>query len=238
MKIILSEDKLYGFAKKYLQNEIEGLREYKTKNGLFLQFIRDPWVILEVERPDSRTEVYENDLGVDRLLYNTIRNIFGDDEKKTNELFFDVVGKMLNREFDFIYTFRDDVIIESTKMKIILKESQIEKIVMEYLDSIFDTDNINWHHPYEYNDETGEEYEDADRIEFYHGDFGDEDIVFRWTDCPYFNPESRAQTICPEVVIEYPYDTWLYNFFGDTWQETFKKWFKDNFDLPIKTVGN
>jgi len=238
MKIILSEDKLYGFAKKYLLNELEGLREHKTKNGLFLQFIMEPWVILEMTIRDSRARGFGNDLGVDEVIYSTVRTIFGNDEKKTNELFFDVVGKMVSREFDSIYTFRDEVLIESTKMKIILKESQMKKIVVEYLNSIFDTDNINWHHPYEYNDETDEEYEDADRIEFYHGDYGNEDIVFRWTDCPYFNPESHAQTICPEVVVEYPYDSWLNNFFGDTWQEIFRTWFKDNFDLPIKTVGN
>ena len=87
------------------------------------------------------------------------------------------------------------------------------------------------------NDETGEEYDDDTRVEFYIGDYedGDNDI-FKWYDCEYFYEDSEPRNRCPLVVIEHPYDNTLVGYFGDKWEEPFKKWFTENFDLPVKTV--
>jgi hypothetical protein len=121
-------------------------------------------------------------------------------------------------------------------MKYLITESRLEEIIFKYLDNIFPVDNINWVHPYEYNDDTGEEYEDGDRIEFYHGDFSDEDTVFRWYNCDYFNEGSYARTICPTVDVESEYVGILNGYFGEKWIEPFEKWFTLNFKLPVKTV--
>jgi hypothetical protein len=122
-------------------------------------------------------------------------------------------------------------------MKYIIAESRLENIVIEYLNGMFDVSNVNYTNPIEYNYDTREEYEDETRVEFYLGDYEDgETTIFKWYDCGYFNPGSSAQDICPTVVIEHPYDDRLIAYFGDKWEEPFKKWFTENFDLPIKTV--
>ena len=122
-------------------------------------------------------------------------------------------------------------------MKVLITESQLDTYVFKTLDEMFPEDEVHYVAPYEYDDETGAEYEDDSRVLFYLGDYedGDNDI-FKWYDCGYFNPGSSAQDICPTVVIEHPYDDRLIAYFGDKWEEPFKKWFTKNFDLPVKTV--
>lgn len=120
-------------------------------------------------------------------------------------------------------------------MKYLITESKLEETIMNYFDELFDIQDLNWTHPYEYDDELGEEGDDENRIEFYKGDYSD-DTCFRYYKCGYFNPGSPAQEICPEVSVEHPYSATLTGYFGDMWQEPFKKWIKINFDLPVKTV--
>ena len=123
-------------------------------------------------------------------------------------------------------------------MKYIITESRLEETIMNYLDSLFDIKNLNWTHPYEYDDETGEEGEDENRIMFYIGDYEgyDHEGCFRWYNCEYFNEDSYAQDICPTISIETEYTTALNGYFGDKWEEPFKKWIDLHFDLPVKTV--
>ena len=64
-----------------------------------------------------------------------------------------------------------------------------------------------------------------------------ENTVFFWYDCKYFNPNSPAQDVCPEVILETSYSDTLNGYFGNKWEEPFKKWFSYHFELPIKTVG-
>ena len=122
-------------------------------------------------------------------------------------------------------------------MKYVITESRLEETIMNYLDEIFDIENLNWTHPYDYDDETEEEGEDENRIEFYIGDYeGDGEGCFRWYACDYFNEGSPAQDICPTISIESEYTTALNGYFGDKWQEPFKKWIDFHFDIPVKTV--
>lgn len=121
-------------------------------------------------------------------------------------------------------------------MKYIITESKLEETIMNYFDELFDIQDLNWTHPYEYDDESGEEGDDENRIEFYKGNYSDMDTCFRYYKCEYFNPGSPAQEICPEVSVEHPYSTTLTGYFGSMWQEPFKKWIKINFDLPVKTI--
>lgn len=122
-------------------------------------------------------------------------------------------------------------------MKFIITESRLEETIINYLDELFDVDNINYFNPYEYDDETGEEYDDETRVEFYIGDYedGDNDI-FQWYDCKYFYEDSEPRNRCPLVVVDHPYDDTLKAYFNDKWEEPFKKWFTKNFNLPVKTV--
>lgn len=122
-------------------------------------------------------------------------------------------------------------------MKYLITEEKLESVITNYLDEIFPWEEINWHHPYDYDDETGEEGDDENRIEFYLGDFDEGDSTcFRWYSCDYFNKDSHAQEICPTVTVESPFDLKLNGYFGDKWEEPFKKWFIEKFNLPCKTV--
>ncbi len=121
-------------------------------------------------------------------------------------------------------------------MKYIITESRLDQIVTEYLNELFPLDDVHYTNPNEYDDETGEDYDDDTRVEFYLGDYEDENTIFKWYDCEYFYPNSDAQTICPTVVVEHPYDDTLLAYFSDKWEEPFKKWFTENFNLPVKTV--
>lgn len=116
-------------------------------------------------------------------------------------------------------------------MKYIITESKLEETILTYIDSLFNVEDINFTNPY---DDEGNE--DESRIEFYFGDYDDDDTCFRWYDCDYFNPNSYASEICPTVSLEYKYEISLDGYFGDMWHEPFKRWFTQKFDLPVKTI--
>lgn len=120
-------------------------------------------------------------------------------------------------------------------MKYIISESRNEKLIFNYLDKLFDVKNIHHHHPHEYDDFTEDEIESI--IEFYEGDYSDDDFCFRYYACDYFKPETPAREICPEVALEYNKAYRLNSLFGNLWEEPFKKWFEKNFSLPVKTVS-
>jgi len=121
-------------------------------------------------------------------------------------------------------------------MKYVITESRLDETITNYLYQIFDVENIHYTVPYEYDDETGEEGDDDTRMEFYIGDYENDDSCFKYYTCDYFDEGSNPKEICPIVGVDYPYDTKLNGYFGDKWHEPFKKWFTENFDLPVKTV--
>lgn len=122
-------------------------------------------------------------------------------------------------------------------MKYIITESKLDETITNYLNELFDVDDISWTNPIEYDDETGEEWDDENRVIFYIGDYdGEDEGCFYWYDCDYFYPESSARDICPTVNLEYQYENQLNGYFGDMWHEPFKKWFTQYFKLPVKTI--
>ena len=79
-------------------------------------------------------------------------------------------------------------------MKYIITESRLDTIITEYLIEIFDVDNVHYTNPTEYDYETGEDYDDDTRVEFYFGDYEDENTIFKWYDCEYFyNDKSHRE---------------------------------------------
>ena len=121
-------------------------------------------------------------------------------------------------------------------MKYIITESRLEGAITEYLNQIFPLDDVNYTHPTEYDYENDENYDDDTIVEFFLGEDPVEDSIFRWYDCEYFDEGSEPKKHCPLVMIDHPYDDRLIGYFGDRWEEPFKKWFTENFDLPVKTV--
>jgi len=122
-------------------------------------------------------------------------------------------------------------------MKYVITESQLDIAIMNYLDELFQVDNINYHSPYEDNQDTREEYEDMNRMNFFIGDYDDgENDIFKWYSCDYFEAYSHAKIKCPIVDVETKYSAILNGYFGDRWVKPFKIWFSENFHEPVKTV--
>jgi hypothetical protein len=122
-------------------------------------------------------------------------------------------------------------------MKYLITESKLEESILYYIDKLFDITDINWTHPLDYDLETGEEWDDDNRVVFYIGDYeGEDEGCFYWYSCDYFNPNSPASEKCPMVSVEVQYEKQLNAYFGDLWKEPFKKWFKEHFELPVKTI--
>lgn len=121
-------------------------------------------------------------------------------------------------------------------MKYLISESRLEELIIDYFDEIFPIEEINWTNPIE-EFEDGTEGEDPNRIEFYLGNYSDDYTTFKWYGCEYFTEGSHARKICPQVIVESPYDRMLNSYFSDNWKEPFRKWFMENFDIPVKTVS-
>ena len=122
-------------------------------------------------------------------------------------------------------------------MKYIISESRLEESILHYINELFDVNEIHINNPLEYDDETGEEWEDTNRLQFYIGDYnGEDEGCFFWYDCDYFNPNSASSEKCPIVTVEKEYKNQLDGYFGDMWHEPFKKWLKEHFELPVKTI--
>jgi hypothetical protein len=122
-------------------------------------------------------------------------------------------------------------------MKYIITESKLEESILYYINELFDVNNIHWTYPLEYDDETGEEWDDNNRIVFYIGDYnGEDEGCFYWYACDYFTPHSTASRNCPIVTVENEYKNQLDGYFGNMWHGPFKKWFKEHFELPVKII--
>jgi hypothetical protein len=125
-------------------------------------------------------------------------------------------------------------------MKYLIKESQLDVAIKRQLDIMFDVPNINWIFGSEYDSETGRDFEDTSVMEFYYGDYYDDNSIFVWYDRSFWdeNPDNyiKFTSNSPIVVIDEPYHSNLNNLFGNLWYKPFKEWFKQNFQVSVKSV--
>jgi len=127
-------------------------------------------------------------------------------------------------------------------MKIIITEDRVYDLILKYINSMFDVDNIHWIYG---SDDWGNDVDYA--ISFYKGNFSDDENLFRWYGKDYFyseemqnqNKEMIDEWVEKSPMLEFDNDgkkEQLDNLFGDRWHQPFKDWFQDNFDLPVKTI--
>jgi outer membrane lipoprotein-sorting protein len=130
-------------------------------------------------------------------------------------------------------------------MKYIITESKLEEIIVNYLNKMYDVNNINWKYPLENDEETDDWEEDPNRRYFYKGDDEYDDRIFLWYDKEYWNVEriKMDDTVrnyyekSPALDFENRNDLIILNgYFGDKWVPIFKKWFEDNFGVPVKSI--
>lgn len=127
-------------------------------------------------------------------------------------------------------------------MKYIITESKLEEIIVNYLNKMYDVNNINWKYPLGNDEETDDWEEDPNRLHFYKGDDEYDDRIFLWYDKDYWNVErsDNAKNLyekSPVLDFENGNDLEILNgYFGDKWVPIFKKWFEDNFRIPVKSI--
>jgi hypothetical protein len=136
-------------------------------------------------------------------------------------------------------------------MKFIITENKINDLVIKHLDNMFDVNNIGWTPG---SDDMGNEVDYA--VEFYEGDYEEgwgENTLFRWYDKEYWIEDESTlpptgheydrrllnKKIEESPILEFE-DSHLSNqldsIFGNRWEEPFKRWFADNFHIPVKTI--
>jgi hypothetical protein len=131
-------------------------------------------------------------------------------------------------------------------MEYIITESKLFNAIYQYIDSYLNPSEMDWVYGYG-EDEDGYsdmDIEDENFLIFYKGEYeGEEnsDIVFNYFDVDFYNENDpshkpfRNQAPILEVMGEY--GEHLDTVFDDHWVEPMKKWFQDNFNLPVKSLS-
>jgi hypothetical protein len=130
-------------------------------------------------------------------------------------------------------------------MKIVITENKVFNTIYRYFDRTFNPNEIDWvYGPNEEGDDWQENPENENFLMFYKGDYQgeyDSDVVFHYFDVDFYREDDpshkpfREQSPILEVMGEYAKH--LDTMFDNHWEEPMKKWFQDNFNLPVKTVS-
>lgn len=130
-------------------------------------------------------------------------------------------------------------------MKVIITENKVFDTIYRYFDRTFNPNEIDWvYGPNEEGDDWQENPENENFLMFYKGDWQgefDTDIIFHYFDVDFYDKNKpshkpfRQQAPILEVIGEYAEH--LDTMFDNHWEEPMKKWFQDNFNLPVKTIS-
>ena len=126
-------------------------------------------------------------------------------------------------------------------MKVIITENKLFDSIYSYIDGDFNKDDIHWTYGISM-EEWGDNFEDENYLIFYNGDWEgeeDSDVIFYYLDVEYNSDEPSSKPFkdeAPILNVNGEYSEHLDTMFGNHWKEPMKKWFQDNFNLPVKTV--
>jgi hypothetical protein len=126
-------------------------------------------------------------------------------------------------------------------MDIQINESKLFKTIYRYIDGSYDVDKIDFFNPTTFDEDKEEDTENPYIIEFfdeeYFGDYDENGLLFVYIVKEYYKDEPSSQSFrnqTPILIVnnlkEFP------ELFGEYWKEPLKKWFEDNFNLPVKTI--
>jgi hypothetical protein len=131
-------------------------------------------------------------------------------------------------------------------MKVLITEGKLFDTIYKYIDSYFNSNEIDWVYGV---DEDEDGYPDIDRenehfLMFFKGEWQgeyDTDVIFHYFDVDFYDKNKpshkpfRDKAPILEVIGEYALH--LDTMFNNHWEEPMKKWFQDNFNLPVKTIS-
>lgn len=119
--------------------------------------------------------------------------------------------------------------INKSKMKYIISESKIDKIIFNMLDEIYPLDKITYSSPIDFDSESFDTPDGECLIEF----FMDSNVIFEWVDDCYFD---KNQPYTPLLNVINNNDSYKLYLFGDYIEDAFKFWFKERFNYPVNKV--
>jgi len=130
-------------------------------------------------------------------------------------------------------------------MKYIITESKLSNNIYNYIDETFDTSEMDWVYGLDDSEnEYDEMLENENFLIFYNGDWqGDEDsdVIFHYFEVDYYDKNDPShkpfRDKAPILEVLGKNGRNLESMFGTHWHEPMKKWFKDNFKLPVKTIS-
>ena len=126
-------------------------------------------------------------------------------------------------------------------MKLLITENKLFDSIYSYIDGDFNKDDIHWTYGISM-EEWGDNFEDENYLIFYNGDWEgeeDSDVIFYYLDVEYYSDEPSSKPFkddTPILDVTGEYSKHLDSMFGNHWKGPMKKWFQDNFNLPVKTV--
>ena len=125
-------------------------------------------------------------------------------------------------------------------MKVIISENKLTNSIYNYIDETFNPNDMDW--VYGENDEADwqENPENEHFLIFYEGYYLDEyesNVFFHYFDADYYDSQPSIDR-SPVLEVLGEYAKHLDTMFGDHWEEPMKKWFENNFNLPVNTVSS
>ena len=126
-------------------------------------------------------------------------------------------------------------------MEYIITESKLFNAIYQYIDGSYDVDKIDFFNPETYDEDWEKDTENPHIIEFYNkeydGDYDENGMLFVYIVKEYYKDEPSSKSFINQtpILIVNDYGT-LESMFGEYWKEPFKKWFKNKFKLPVKTI--
>jgi hypothetical protein len=131
-------------------------------------------------------------------------------------------------------------------MKIIITENKLTNSIYNYIDETFNPNDMDWVYGLGVDDDG---YVDIDKenenfLIFFNGEWEgeeDSDSVFHYFNVDFYDKNDpshkpfRDKTPILEVLGDY--GRHLDIMFDNHWHEPMKKWFQDNFNLPVKTLS-
>jgi hypothetical protein len=126
-------------------------------------------------------------------------------------------------------------------MEYVIKESKLFNAIYKYIDGSYDVDKIDFFNPETYDEDKEKDTENPHIIEFYNkeydGDYDENGMLFVYIVKEYYKDEPSSKSFINQtpILIVNDYGT-LDSMFGEYWKDPFKKWFKNKFELPVKTI--
>ena len=131
-------------------------------------------------------------------------------------------------------------------MKVIISENKLTNSIYNYIDETFNPNDMDWVYGLGVDDDG---YVDIDKenenfLIFFNGEWEgeeDSDSVFHYFNVDFYDKNDpshkpfRDKTPILEVLGDY--GRHLDIMFDNHWHEPMKKWFQDNFNLPVKTLS-